>query len=432
MIELNEERFLDILAKVIGESEFVQNHPPKLVPEEDRVLEHVLAALNPYRVENGGVLTLKHIHFKERRGNLIVEYNHTGASKFISFVGSHLDVVPANPETWKVNPFKLTREGDQLFGRGTTDCLGHVAMLTDMLCTIGETKPKLTTALTVVFIASEESSSIAEVGVDQLQKYGHLDKIKNGPVFWIDTADVQPCIGTASAIMWSLKATGKLFHSGLPHKGINAIELANSAVAEIQRRFYSDFPPHEDEQRYNFATPSTMKPTQISCAEGGLNQLPPWCEVKGDVRLTPFYSLEECLAKLDGYVADINNNVEALANPQQIGQASKFSIPEDAGVRRGKIEFKLEGEPMRGIACNLNSPGFAALCQATQEVTGQAKPYSICGSLPLVGDLKEAGYDLQLAGYGKTAVYHGDNEYCLLSDMKDGAKILSRVIDLLQ
>lgn len=28
----------------------------------------------------------------------------------IAFIGSHLDVVPANPETWERNPFKLTVE----------------------------------------------------------------------------------------------------------------------------------------------------------------------------------------------------------------------------------------------------------------------------------------------------------------------------------
>ena len=30
-----------------------------------------------------------------------------------------------------------------------------------------------------------------------------------------------------------------------------------------------------------FATPSTMKPTQIQCSEGSVNQIPPWTEVKG-------------------------------------------------------------------------------------------------------------------------------------------------------
>ena len=43
--------------------------------------------------------------------------------------------------------------------------------------------------------------------------------------------------------MWTIHVKGRLFHSGLPHKGINSIELASEAMAYIQRRFYEDFPP---------------------------------------------------------------------------------------------------------------------------------------------------------------------------------------------
>lgn len=46
-------------------------------------------------------------------------------------------------------------------------------------------------------------------------------------------------------------------------QGINPIELGNVAVAEILRRFYSDFPPHEEEKKYNFTVSSSMKPTQV-------------------------------------------------------------------------------------------------------------------------------------------------------------------------
>lgn len=39
-----------------------------------------------------------------------------------------------------------------------------------------------------------------------------------GHRFWVDTADKQPCIGTGGMLSWKLHTTGKLFHSGLPHK----------------------------------------------------------------------------------------------------------------------------------------------------------------------------------------------------------------------
>ena len=120
-----------------------------------------------------------------------------GAAGTCSFVGSHLDVVPANPETWEVDPFKLTVDGDKLFGRGTTDCLGHVAMITDMFCTIAELKPELDVAVIACFIASEESTAIADVGVDMLVKEGKLEHLKKGPVFWCEHAS-QPALGAPS------------------------------------------------------------------------------------------------------------------------------------------------------------------------------------------------------------------------------------------
>ncbi|KAH9302415.1 hypothetical protein KI387_013998, partial [Taxus chinensis] len=216
--ELNSESFVKLLSKLIGESKYVQNNPPELIPEEDRVCKHVLEALNPYSVENGGPLIVQHITYVKGRGNIIVEYPGTEKGKIVSFVGSHMDVVPANPEDWKFDPFHLSIEGDKLQGRGTTDCLGHVALLTELMQRLGETKPNLKSTVVAVFIANEENSSVLGVGVDALVKQGLLNKLKDGPLFWIDTADKQPCIGTGGVVSWKLQATGKLFHSGLPHK----------------------------------------------------------------------------------------------------------------------------------------------------------------------------------------------------------------------
>ena len=74
-----------------------------------------------------------------------------------------------------------------------------------------------------------------------------------------------------------------------------------------------------------FATPSTMKPTQIQCSEGAVNQIPAWTEVKGqimyyimttdeysikgDIRLTPFYDIDECMARIMGLVEELNKGL---------------------------------------------------------------------------------------------------------------------------
>ena len=135
-------------------------------------------------------------------------------SGMVAFVGSHLDVVPANPETWERNPFKLVVEvgtqllfkwlvwsrlkftsspllsspllsspllsspllsspllsspllsspllsplpllqGDKLYGRGTTDSLGHVALITELFIQLALKKPKLKYSVVAVFIAA--------------------------------------------------------------------------------------------------------------------------------------------------------------------------------------------------------------------------------------------------------------------------------------
>lgn len=426
--QLNSESFIALLSKLIGESKYVQNNPPELIPEEDRVAKHVLDVLLPYSTTTGGgPLIVNHVTYVNGRGNVIVEYPGSVPGKVLSFVGCHMDVVTANPDDWDFDPFSLTIEGDKLRGRGTTDCLGHVALVTELMKKLGETKPKLKSTVVAVFIASEENSSIPGVGVDALVKNGLLNKLKDGPLFWIDTADKQPCIGTGGMLPWKLHVTGKLFHSGLAHKAINPLELAMESLKEIQSRFYKDFPPHPKEQIYGFATPSTMKPTQWHYPGGGINQIPAECTISGDVRLTPFYDVMDVIKKLQQYVDDINNNIEMLASR---GPVSKYVLPDEN--LRGRIAISFDDSPTSGVACNLDSRGFHVLCKATEEVVGHVKPYSITGSLPLIRELQDEGFDVQTAGYGLMATYHAKNEYCLLSDMAQGYAVFASIIAQLE
>jgi hypothetical protein len=73
-IKMNESIYLELLEKMIGESEFLQNSPPALVPEEDRIVRHVVKALQPYTVANGGPLEVEVVSFIPGRSNVIVRY----------------------------------------------------------------------------------------------------------------------------------------------------------------------------------------------------------------------------------------------------------------------------------------------------------------------------------------------------------------------
>lgn len=299
-------------------------------------------------------------------------------------------------------------------------------MMAELFRQLGTLKPKLKPTVLGVFIANEENSTLLGVGVDELVKRGLLDQCKQGPLYWLDTADSQPCIGTGGIAAWQLTAHGKLFHSGLPHKSINPIELAMDAVAEIQRRFYADFPPHPEEQRYGFATCSTLKPTQWSYPAGSINQIPGTATICGDCRITPFYDVEQVISKIRSYVDDINAQPNALAKGQR-GPYSKYELP-DEGLK-GRVDIKFFDNVGKGVACNLESKGFSSLVEAFTEVVGDCKPYSITGSLPCIRDLQEAGFDVQTLGFGKLAAYHANNEYAYLSDFKRGFRVLAVLIE---
>ncbi|XP_008786311.1 acetylornithine deacetylase [Phoenix dactylifera] len=426
--DLDRDSYVSLLAKIVGEARHVQNNPPDLIPKEDRVARHVLDALLPLSTSTGGgPLIVSHVVYAEGRGNVIVEYPGSAPGKILSFVGCHMDVVSANPNDWDFDPFSLSVDGDKLRGRGTTDCLGHVALVTELMRRLGQTRPELKNTVVAVFIANEENSSVLGIGVDALVKDGLLDKLKAGPLFWIDTADKQPCIGTGGMIAWKLRATGKLFHSGLAHKAINPLELAMEALKEIQSRFYRDFPPHPKEEVYGFATPSTMKPTQWSYPGGGVNQIPAECTISGDVRLTPFYNPTDAVKKLQEYVDEINANIEKLDSR---GPVSKYVLPDEN--LRGRLTITFDEAVTSGVACNLDSCGFHVLCKATEEVVGYVKPYSITGSLPLIRELQDEGFDVQTSGYGIMATYHARNEYCLFSDMCQGFHVFVSIISQLE
>ena len=134
---------------------------------------------------------------------------------------------------------------------------------------------------------------------------------------------------------------------------VNPMELVMEALSEVQRRFYQDFPPHPEEARYigvkltleavalipaavptsdlpkttkcrySFATPSTMKPTQFSYPGGSINQIPGEATICGDCRITPFYEVEDVMAKLRTYVDDINAHIADLPSR---GPCSKYEV----------------------------------------------------------------------------------------------------------
>jgi len=295
-------------------------------------------------------------------------------------------------------------------------------MLCHLFKRLAHDRVQLKSNLVAVFIASEEGGGLG-VGVDMLVKNGELDFLKNGPFFWVDSANFGPTMATAGMVQWELTATGKLFHSGFPDKAINPITFGTQAIAHIQKRFYETFPIGEREREYKFSTGSTLKPTQIKCPPGSINQIPLTCTISGDIRLTPFTSGPDVVAAIERFVAEINEN------PNIVDHWGYESYVLSEEKRQGALAWKWLNEPTRGVAVNLQSRGYRALEDAILAVHPEAKAFSLTGTLPLVADLQDEGFDVQICGFGDMAAYHAINEYASLNHYCKGFQVCARLVD---
>lgn len=105
---------------------------------------------------------------------------------------------------------------------------------------------------------------------------------------------------------------------------------------------------------------------------------------------------------------------------------SKFELPDEGLI--GKVSIQFRPNSLEGLAVDIDSPGYQALFDATREVRGNAEPFSLLGSLPIIGGLTRSGFDVQVTGFGRLSAYHANNEFGMLNEFAEGYDILAKLI----
>jgi acetylornithine deacetylase/succinyl-diaminopimelate desuccinylase-like protein len=426
---LNETRFVDLLRELVALGPRLQNAPDAgLVPEERLAADVVQRALAPAIAKGFVEVEALAAPGHEQRPSLVLTVKGTGKGT-IGFVGAHFDVVPADrvAESWTHDPFQLhVGEDGTLYGRGVTDCLGHVAVLTDLLAQMAERGARPAATLKVVLISNEEENPRPEIGLDYVVAAGKMDSLQGGPVYWLDSADFGPTIGTAGAGGWELEVKGVPGHSGMPQNCVNALELAMATALAMGEHFRRTFPPHAEEKRYAFLAPSSLKATIVHAVNNKVTKIPGEVKVEGDVRLTPFYEMPHAIQAMTAFVADLDRRIERGDPPPG------FPAVRASDGRRGSVALRFTGRAIEGIACKLDSPALSALTEAIRHARpGQeVKPFSLTGSLPLVRDLQRKGFDVQITGFGRSGSYHAPNEQASIGHFREGFAILRELLAL--
>jgi acetylornithine deacetylase len=145
-------------------------------------------------------------------------------------LSGHTDVVPIDGQAWSSDPFRLRRDGERVYGRGTCDMKGFLAVC--LAGAEGLRQARLTRPIHLALSYDEEVGCVGARGL--------AERLRDGPVrpeacFVGEPTGMQVVIGHKGKRSVRVEARGLTCHSSLAPRGVNAIEWAARLVAEIRR-----------------------------------------------------------------------------------------------------------------------------------------------------------------------------------------------------
>ncbi|MCY3879003.1 MAG: acetylornithine deacetylase [Rhodobacteraceae bacterium] len=173
------------------------------------------------------------------RCRLVFNSERTKANLFASvgppnspgvLLSGHTDVVPVDGQDWTSDPFRLTRIGDRLYGRGTADMKGFLACA--LSAAAAASGCRLTIPLWLAFSYDEELGCI---GVRRLIDVMVEDGLQ--PLFCIVGEPTSLAVATGHKGKTSLQAIcrGKAAHTAFAPRAVNALHLACDFVGALRR-----------------------------------------------------------------------------------------------------------------------------------------------------------------------------------------------------
>ncbi|HSE76198.1 MAG TPA: acetylornithine deacetylase, partial [Dongiaceae bacterium] len=210
-------------------------------------------------------------------------------------LSGHTDVVPVEDQPWTSDPFTLTARGGRLYGRGTSDMKGFIALC---LALVPEMLARpLRVPIHFAFSYDEELGCL---GAPHL--IAELGRRFRKPALAVIGEPTELKLGTRHKGCYSFETeiTGRDGHSSQTHKGANAIVAAAEIVAELDRIA-------EELKSSLFNDPNFEPPhptINVGRIAGGtaINIIARHCAVHWDFRATPGADPSLVLPRLEAFI----------------------------------------------------------------------------------------------------------------------------------
>jgi acetylornithine deacetylase len=159
-----------------------------------------------------------------RKANLLASF---GSGEGGLVFSGHTDVVPIDGQAWTSDPFVLTERGNRLYGRGTADMKGFIALVL-------ATAPQMAASGRSFHIALSYDEEVGCIGARSLvQNLIESGMRPSGCVIGEPTG-LKPVIGHKGASAYVCEVRGREAHSSLAPEGVNAIEYAARLIEKLR------------------------------------------------------------------------------------------------------------------------------------------------------------------------------------------------------
>ena len=214
-----------------------------------------------------------------------------GAGQGGVLLSGHTDVVPVEGQVWTVPPFELTRCGDRLHGRGSTDMKGFVACALALAETLRDSPPAQP-----VMLALSWDEEIGCRGIPHM--IDHVIPTLGRPELCIvgEPTMMRPGTGHKGKVSYLATCRGQAGHSAMAPRFTNALHLAADLIQSLRAEQARLLREGAQDQAYDPAVSTTHAGT----IQGGvaLNVVPDHAEVAFEIRHLASESPDDILANI--------------------------------------------------------------------------------------------------------------------------------------
>ena len=290
----------------------------------------------------------------ESKANLVATIGPATSRGGVVLSG-HSDVVPVDGQAWSTDPFRVVEREERLYGRGTCDMKGFLAVA---LALAPEFKERgLRSPIHIVLTYDEETDCSGAVRLMQA-----LPETGLAPRAVIIGEPTEMRIINAHKGQCTLETVivGREAHSSATHLGVNAIDVAAELIA-----FLGTLSKELETRRspLDGMTPP-FSTINVGTIAGGqqFNIVPAACRFEWEFRAVPGHDADEIIARFESYSAELlagmRKKFSGAAIDTTVTNAIAPFVPEDDSPAETLVKSLVGTNEAGAIAFGTEAPCY--------------------------------------------------------------------------